>query len=859
MMTDFTKIDTIIEKTGDTKRDLIPILQKIQEKYNYPPEDALHRISEITEITPAEVMSVASFYPQFRMKPAGKHFIQVCVGTACHVQGADAITDAFRKHLEIEDGSDTDKEGLFTVEEVACLGCCMLAPAIRIDDLIYGYLEPAKVKEVITDFLREESESAVSESSERGDKGVVGEVRLCLCSSCLAGGSGKVEQKLKEVIIKFNLAVEIKHVSCTGISFETPLIDVVLHNGTTFRYGTVHIDAVTGILMRHFNPSSIKSQLHSKIFLLIEKLLVNESHATPPTRYLRDIRADENEYCNCQKRVVTEHSGKHTPLNIDEYISSGGFEAWNTIRLKSTNETINELKKSGLRGRGGGGYPAWMKWENVKNAAPGHHKIVICNGDEGDPGAFMDRMILESFPFRVIEGIMIAATTVGATEGVFYIRSEYPLALNTIREAIRICEERGYLTAEVGSQRADGRGRKSEGRGQMAEVRCQVSGVRSQKVEVGEQMSEVRCQEKTVISNRLSVTGDQPTEEYRTPNSNAQLKSRNHQITQSPNFSLDIIEGAGAFVCGEETALISALEGRRGNPSSRPPYPAEKGFKNCPTLINNVETFATVPWILRNGSAKFAELGTLGSSGTKAFALAGKIRHGGLIEVPMGMTLQQIVFDVGGGIPDNKKVKAVQIGGPSGGCVPAALFDTPIDYEELVETGAIMGSGGLVVLDEDDCMVDIARYFISFVQRESCGKCTFCRIGTRRMLEILDALCEGKGKKGDIEQLIELSEQIKKGSLCGLGKTAPNPILSSIKYFRDEFDAHIEGECPAGKCTNLIRYFITTKCIGCTICAQNCPVDAIKSVPHKRHEIDSDKCIKCGVCQQGCPIEAIKK
>ncbi len=787
-MTDFHEIDKIITEFENTTLEaLIPILQKIQGRYNYLPEEALHRISEITNITPAEVISTVSFYPQFRTEPAGKHFIQVCVGTACHVKGADAITDAFRQHLEIDEGSDTDKDRLFTVEKVACLGCCMLAPAVRIGDIIYGYLEPAKVKEVIADFLREESESVDCKSSEEDAKRVLGEVRLCLCSSCLAGGSGKVEKRLKEVIKKFKLAVEVKHVSCTGISFETPLIDVVLHSGTAFRYGTVHTDAITGILMRHFKPSSIGAKLHSKIFLMIEKLLVHESYATPPTRYSLDIRADKNEYCKCQKRVVTEHSGKHSPHDIDEYILSGGFEAWQSIPTRSDNEIIDELKRSGLRGRGGGGYPAWMKWESVRDAKSKHHKILICNGDEGDPGAFMDRMILESFPFRVIEGMMIAGTTVGASEGIFYIRAEYPLALRTIKKAIKICEERGYLL---------------------------------------------------------------------NPNNGEKNSSA---ITKAgiPLMSLRIIEGAGAFVCGEETALIASLEGGRGNPSNRPPYPAEKGFKNCPTLINNVETFATVPWILRNGSANFAELGTSGSSGTKAFALAGKIRRGGLIEVPMGMTLKQIIFDVGGGIPNNKKVKAVQIGGPSGGCLPASLFDTPIDYEQLVATGAIMGSGGLVVLDEDDCMVDIARYFISFIQTESCGKCTFCRIGTRRMLEILDALCTGKAKAGDIEQLIELSEKIKKGSLCGLGKTAPNPVLSSIKYFRDEFDAHIEGRCPAGKCTELIRYFITTECIGCTICAQNCPVDAIKSVPQKRHEIDSNLCIKCGVCKQSCPVEAI--
>jgi NADH-quinone oxidoreductase subunit F len=800
-MTDFNEIDKIVEDSGREKIHLIPILQKIQAKYNYLPEDALHRISEITDITPSEVISAASFYPQFRMKPAGKYFIQVCVGTACHVKGASGITEAFRQHLDIEECLDTDSDQLFTVEEVACLGCCMLAPAVRIGDLIYGYLEPAKVPEVLADFLQEQA--AESDCYElKSDNSSAGEVRLCLCSSCLAAGSGKVEKAIKECVTKFKLPITLKRVSCTGLSFEAPLLDIVLRTGASFRYGTVHPEGVRAILMRHFKPSSKGAVLHSKIFTLLEKLLVNSPEHPAVTRYSPDIRADENAYCSCQKRIVTEHSGELSPLNIDEYILSGGFKTLELISEKDGDSIIDEIKASGLRGRGGGGFPTWKKWKEVKDALPKEDnnsgKVLICNGDEGDPGAFMDRMILESFPFRVIEGMIIAAAAVGATEGIFYIRSEYPLALRNIRKAIAICEERGRRSSGV--------------------LECLSAGVER-------------------VSNEEVGT----------------------QISKLANFTLRVIEGAGAFVCGEESALIASLEGGRGNPSRRPPYPSESGFTGRPTLINNVETFASVPWIISNGSANFAEIGTGKSRGTKAFALAGKIKRGGLIEVPMGMSVNEIIFDIGGGIPNNKKVKAVQVGGPSGGCIPAELFDTPIDYEQLLDTGAIMGSGGLIVLDEDDCMVDIAKYFISFVQRESCGKCTFCRIGTRRMLEILNALCTGKAKKGDIERLIDLSEEVKKGSLCGLGKTAPNPVLSSIKYFREEFEAHIDGKCPAGKCKDLIRYFISTDCIGCTICAQNCPVDAIKTVPHQRHEIDKDKCVKCGVCQAGCPVGAVKK
>jgi len=405
-------------------------------------------------------------------------------------------------------------------------------------------------------------------------------------------------------------------------------------------------------------------------------------------------------------------------------------------------------------------------------------KYVVCNGDEGDPGAFMDRMLLESYPYRIIEGIIIAAYAVGASEGTFYIRAEYPLAVRRIREALQRCEQEGLLGEDI--------------------------------------------------------------------------------LGSGFSLHLRIMEGAGAFVCGEETALLASIEGRRGMPRFRPPYPAEQGLHGKPTLVNNVETYALIPWILRTGPEAFAEMGTETSKGTKVFALAGKIRRGGLIEVPMGITLRQIVEEIGGGIAGGKRFKAVQVGGPSGGCVPAALADTPVDFEALTGVGAMMGSGGLVVLDESDCMVDIARYFLSFTQDQSCGKCTLCRVGTHHMLEILNRLCSGEGVKGDIERLDELARAVRKGSLCGLGGTAPNPVLSTIRYFRDEYEAHLEKRCPAGVCKALITLSVTDDCIGCTLCAQGCPADAIEFRPHEKHEIDAEKCIRCGACRACCPVDAIK-
>jgi NADH:ubiquinone oxidoreductase subunit F (NADH-binding)/Pyruvate/2-oxoacid:ferredoxin oxidoreductase delta subunit len=464
-------------------------------------------------------------------------------------------------------------------------------------------------------------------------------------------------------------------------------------------------------------------------------------------------------------------------LDLDEYLRHDGFTALRRALQDMTQEEIvAEIRSSGLRGRGGAGFPTHLKWEMVRNAEDGT-KYIICNGDEGDPGAFMDRMLLESFPYRVIEGMAIAARAVGAHQGFFYIRAEYPLALERIREALARCHERGYL---------------------------------------GE----------TVMDSDF-------------------------------RFDLKIKEGAGAFICGEETALIHSIEGGRGTPRLRPPYPAESGLWRRPTLINNVETLCKVPWIIRRNGTSFAALGTPRSSGSKVFALAGKVRRGGLIEVPMGVTLRDIVNDIGGGTVSGRQFKAVQVGGPSGGCVPAELADTPVDYEALTEVGAIMGSGGLVVLDDSDCMVDIARYFLRFTQDQSCGKCTFCRVGTKRLLEILDRLCTGQAERGDLESLEHLSKMVSAGSLCGLGKTAPNPVLSTLKYFRDEYEAHLQGRCPAGKCKDLIAYCISDACIGCTLCSQHCPADAIPLTPYRQHEVDVEACTCCDTCRQVCPEDAV--
>ncbi len=776
---DLAEVDQIIASIGGRPENLIGILRAFQQRYSYLPETALRRLCDVTGIAPATVTGVATFYHRFRMKPAGRHTIRVCIGTACHVKGAPRVLDAFKQYLGIPEDDDTDADRLFTVEKAACLGCCMLAPAIQIDDVTYGHLSPQKVPRVLRDFLasfRQTSEAMAGRAAAAGAD-VAGEIRMCLCSSCVAAGARGVYDEFRRQIAATGISATLKVVGCTGISWQAPLVEVALADGSIFRYGRLAPQNVRAVLLRHFRPASVARRAGAAVFGLLERLLTDQARE-PVTRYAVDVRNDSTHHYHArQKQIATEHAGHMDPLDLDDYIRHAGFEALKRCRDElSPEKLIDEITRSGLRGRGGAGFPTGAKWAAVR-AAPGNTKYVISNGDEGDPGAFMDRMILESFPLRVIEGAAIAAWAVGASKGFFYIRAEYPLAARRVRKALEICEARGII-------------------------------------------------------------GDNAT-------------------GMGAPIHFSVVEGAGAFVCGEETALIAAIEGRRGMPHPRPPYPAQEGLWGKPTLVNNVETLALVPWILRHGPQAFNEIGTESSSGTKTFALAGKVARGGLVEVPMGTTLREIVEDIGSGVPDNHELKAVQVGGPSGGCVPADIIDTPVDYEALSSAGAIMGSGGLVVLDETDCMVDIARYFLSFTQRESCGKCTFCRIGTKRMLEVLERLCDGNGKPGDIEELEHLAHIIQEGSICGLGRTAPNPVLSTIKAFRSEYEAHIDGYCPAKSCKALITYVITDDCIGCTRCAQRCPAEAIAVTPYEKHEIDPEKCVRCDTCRQVCPVNAV--
>ena len=771
-------VDLIVARRGRSADAVIPILQDIQHEFNHLPVEALRYTTLVTEISRAGIEGVASFYSQFRRNRTGEHVISVCTGTACHVKGSGLVYDALCREMKLKDHETTDAAGVFTIEKVACLGCCTLAPVVRIDTVTYGHVMPENAGDILVDFLKRGKQQVKAGAAAVPTSTVKGEIRIGLGSCCIASGSAEVKAELEKTVAEAGLQVEVKQVGCVGICNQVPILEIVKPGENTAFYAHIKPGEVKQVVLSHFRPEGAYRRIRSGVFSLFENMMADEEPRSVQKYMFEQRDTPLSLFLGPQVSIATENRGIISPCDLSEFRKSGGFEALAAcLKDMSPQQVIDEIKASGLRGRGGAGFPTGRKWQLVHDQAEGE-KYIICNGDEGDPGAFMDRMLLESYPYRIIEGMLIAAYAVGAGKGLFYIRAEYPLAVMRITEAIQVCRNEGLLGENI--------------------------------------------------------------------------------MGSGFSFDVKIFEGAGAFVCGEETALIASVEGRRGIPGLRPPYPAVRGLYGKPTLINNTETFSLISWIIRKGSPVFSCIGTERSKGTKVFALAGKVKRGGLIEVPMGISIRRIVEELGGGISGDRQFKAVQIGGPSGGCIPASLADIPVDYEALSEAGAMMGSGGLIVLDESDCMVDIAHYFLSFTQNQSCGQCTFCRIGTRRMLELLDKIRSGEGVAEDIEKLEHLARSTHAGSLCGLGKTAPNPVLSTLRYFRHEYEAHILGHCPAGKCAPIIHYSITDECIGCTKCAQRCPSDAIAYKPYEVHSIEQEKCIKCDICRQVCPVNAVK-
>ena len=581
-------------------------------------------------------------------------------------------------------------------------------------------------------------------------------IKVGLASCGIAAGAQEVYDRLEAYLAENPLPVQLKQTACIGMCFEEPVVELSGMPQGTITLGKVDADNIIPLINEYIKGGTPASNV-----ILAE-----------------NCDAPRNELLASQQRIVLSNCGVIDPTSLEDYESQGGYQALRKALAMTPEDIISVVKDAGLRGRGGAGFSTGVKWSFAR-VAPGDKKYVVCNADEGDPGAFMDRSVLEGDPHKIIEGMIIGALAIGADEGYIYCRAEYPLAVHHLNIAIQSATAKNYLGQDI--------------------------------------------------------------------------------LGSGFNFSLKVKEGAGAFVCGEETALMHSIEGKRGMPTIRPPYPSESGLWELPTNINNVETWANIAWILLHGAEEFRKMGTKDSPGTKVFALAGKVAGSGLIEVPMGINIRDIIYKVGGGMKSALPFKAVQLGGPSGGCIPESLLDTLVDYESINATGAIMGSGGIVVMDTGTCIVDVARYFLNFTQNESCGKCTFCRLGTLRMLEILTRITQGKGEMEDLQRLEDLAMNINKSSLCGLGQSAPNPVLTTLRYFRDEYIAHIEEKrCPAKVCSALLSYrIVEDKCIGCTLCARVCPVNCISGSVKNPHVIDQELCIRCGECFKACKFDAI--
>ena len=768
------------------------VLQDIQASRNYIPKEAIDTVSEWLSVPRSQIYSVASFYKALSLEPRGKHRVEVCLGTACHVRGADLLVNQLTRELGVEPGETTpDRE--ITLDTVHCVGACAMGPVVVIDREYHGEMTPTKLLKEVKKCcsgegvckgsaagLAQEPRAKEGKLSKRlGSFDELEKVRdalrkdqplddpailVCAGTGCIANGSMKVAEALshalREAGARNRVELAIKKTGCHGLCEKGPL--VVFHPG-----GTIYTRVKAKDAAEIVEKTALKNEV-------IPRLLYRQ----PDTGHKIESYHRIPFYAK-QQRNVLRNVGRIDPMDIRDYLAHGGYAALAKVLSTMTpGDVIGEVERSGLRGCGGGGFPTGRKWRSCVDA-PGDVRYLICNADEGDPGAFMDEGILEGDPHAVIEGMLIGAYATGVRNGFIYIRDEYPRAVERFRKAVEDARRWGLLGENI--------------------------------------------------------------------------------LGTGFSFDISISRGGGSFVCGESSALMQSVAGKVGEPRAKYIRSTERGLYDKPTVLNNVETFANVPLIIERGAEWFASIGTEKSKGTKAFALVGKVKNTGLIEVPMGTTLRTIIFDIGGGIQDGRKFKAVQTGGPSGGCLPEDKLDLPVDFDSLTHEGSMMGSGGMIVMDDATCMVDVARYFTTFLTEESCGKCAPCRLGLFQMKEILDRICRGEGKPEDIPRMEELFVVLDDASLCGLGKSAANPIRSTLKFFREEYEAHIvDRKCPAGVCRELITYTIVPElCTGCLVCGKACPAGAITGEKKKPHVINEALCDRCGICAASCKFHAI--
>jgi len=788
---DQDEIRNIIAKWGYDTEYVIEMMQDIQDRFKHISKTAVDMISTQTGAPKATIYHIATFYKSFSLEPKGETLIQVCLGTACHVKGAQNVLSAFERALNIKDG-ETTEDKKYSLEGVRCLGACSIAPVVQIGNQVVGNVQAVDVEKILENYsaegeeepgqeaysgnglekIRKEDLEAIKTREKQSFEKYKGALMVCTGTGCVSAKGFDIRDRLKQVLQDRGLENDylVVGTGCNGFCAAGPIV-VVQPQGVF--YQQVKEEDIESIVDEHLVGGKI-----------VESLLYKD-----PVSEDTFEKMDQIEFFTRQELIALRNKGLIDPENIDHYIASGGYEGLAKALEMSPQNIIDEVKVSGIRGRGGGGFPAGIKWQSCLEAMEksGETSYIVCNADEGDPGAFMDRSIIETDPHTVIEGMLIAAKALNAREGFIYIRKEYPLALERLNKALKQARERGLLGESI----------------------------------MGTDFS----------------------------------------------FDIQVHRGAGAFVCGESTALMASMSGKAGEPRAKYIHNTEQGFREKPTVLNNVETWANIPEIILKGANWFASIGTgdvssnpwNGSSGTKVFSLVGNINNTGLVEVPMGITLHDVVYKVGGGIPGGRKFKAVQIGGPSGGCIPEDLLDLEVDFDSLLETGSMMGSGGMIVMDDNACMVDVARYFINFLVDESCGKCTACREGLFSLRKILTRITRGEGQPEDLDSLEELCQTITEASLCQLGSTAPNPVMTTLRYFYDEYEKHVKDKtCPAGICTALITYSINENCTGCAICAKKCPTGCISGQPKEQYEINQDDCIKCGICFESCKYDAVE-